>query len=89
MRTLGVVLVALLLVVLVIHEHRETPDPHARLLQVHHGFIGALLVGTPWVWMQGIGVGVLLDDLVQHAVQLKRPGYRSPLHRWAHALGLI
>jgi hypothetical protein len=36
--------------------------------------------GTWAIWLVRLGLFVMADDSTQHAVQLVRPSYRSPLH---------
>ena len=59
------------------------------LRQWHHEYIGMACMALPWTAARAVGLGVMLDDAVQHAVQLWRPSYLSPLHRlndfvWVH-----
>ena len=53
--------------------------------QWHHEWIGviAFVVGSflGWTWLSVVGLVVMADDALQHAIQLERPSYRSPLHR--------
>lgn len=48
----------------------------------HHEWIGVALAIAPWgpPWLGVVGLLVMLDDAVQHLVQIRRPAYRSPLH---------
>jgi hypothetical protein len=56
------------------------------LNEVHHWmwgawlYIGGRVVGNEWVML--VGLLVMLDDSVQHLVQLWEPNYRSPLWRF-------
>lgn len=64
--------------------------------QWHHEWIGVILfiVGEllGWRWLAIVGLLVMADDAGQHAAQLRRPTFRSPLHllyrhtlyRWWH-----
>ena len=49
----------------------------------HHFYIGAVMVAWPDapLWVRGVGFLILFDDAVQHAVQIKDPSYRSPVHK--------
>jgi hypothetical protein len=47
------------------------------LREWHHAWIGVILYFLGWSWT---GVAVLMDDAIQHFVQLYHPAFRSPLH---------
>lgn len=55
--------------------------------QAHHGYWGAALYALArllgWSWVAWVGLALLADDALQHAVQrwLRRPAFRSPVHR--------
>jgi hypothetical protein len=60
------------------------------LLELHHAYIGALLVGWGWhlhsvtgVFLQLLGLVFTIDDHCQHLVQTEgdNPDYQSPLHQ--------
>jgi hypothetical protein len=44
--------------------------------QWHHFWLGVALLH----WFPLVGLGVMADDALQHAVQLRWPEFRSPLH---------
>lgn len=50
--------------------------------QWHHFWIGAALAVFPFLpeWVTIVGHVVMWDDAIQHAIQLRRPQFRSPLH---------
>ena len=60
--------------------------------QIHHYWLGVLLLATGlllqslpvarWVPLafEWCGVALILDDALQHVVQLFRPSFRSPIH---------
>lgn len=61
----------------------------------HHGYLGILIIALglwlhwPW-WVIAKGATLLLDDLLQHTVQIitKNPNWQSPLKRlygWVYA----
>ena len=61
-------------------------DGKEHFLEPHHEYWGlALLIladGFGWpVWVHVVALGIMLDDTVQHTVQLEHPDYLSPLHR--------
>lgn len=65
----------------------DTDDPHHDPFEAHHGYWGAGLVllsgflPSPWSWIVlGLGVVLWLDDMVQHTIQIWKPGFRSPVH---------
>lgn len=66
-----------------LHERRALP-----LTQMHHEYLGALLLLAPASWRWGalvvwaLGLWVMIDDAVQHERQLEAPWYLSPLHLW-------
>jgi hypothetical protein len=47
------------------------------LREWHHAWIGVILYFWGWEWT---GALVLMDDAIQHFVQLTHPAFRSPLH---------
>lgn len=59
----------------------------------HHAYLGMLLFGfgfimlislkLPWigVFLASVGLILMIDDLVQHMIQIKHPEYRSLLNR--------
>lgn len=53
----------------------------------HHAYLGFALLACPSRRVQWVGLAVLADDALQHAIQTRRPAYRSPLHR-AYAVTL-
>ena len=59
--------------VITLRQHKET----------HHFYYGAVMVAWPGapLWVRGIGFALILDDTIQHAVQIKDPSYRSPVHK--------
>lgn len=74
-------------------------DPHLEARARHHGYIGAgvALLGLVGILETAstlradlylalglVGVLLLVDDLFQHWIQHRRPGFRSPVNRlWA------
>ena len=58
--------------------------------EIHHGFYGilgvvfGLMLG--WHWLQVIGGVLLIDDAIQHAIQVRWPGSRYSLLFWLYAL---
>lgn len=52
-----------------------------RVRELHHGYYGFLLALLPWHIPHVLGVVLLADDAMQHAVQVWRPAFESPLHR--------
>lgn len=56
--------------------------------ELHHFYYGLALYLWPDApaWAKGLGLAVMADDAVQHAVQLRDPDYRSPMHRGAYWL---
>lgn len=48
--------------------------------QVHHGYIGWMLLWCPHPAAQLAGAYLLLEDTLQHIVQLWFPFHRSSLH---------
>jgi hypothetical protein len=101
---LPVVGLVALLVVLYRLERQPSADPHGKLWQSHHGYIGAgmalvaCLAFVPGVRgfveiVGGIayafGLWWIGDDVYQHHRQYREPFYRSSWHRWAHRQGLI
>ena len=81
-------------------------DPHLNPVQWHHGYIGAVLqtaglvtiLAAPerhWLAVVGLLVGIagtllVIDDLIQHAIQHYRPGYRSPVNKlWGKILRMV
>jgi hypothetical protein len=59
------------------------------LREWHHFWIGFALTLLPFPWLVALGVLIMWDDAVQHAVQMWKPAYRSPLHVLAHRVGVI
>jgi hypothetical protein len=65
----------------------------------HHAYLGMLLFGVgfvmlislklPWVgvFLASVGLILMIDDLIQHTIQIKRPEYRSPLNRLYASIG--
>lgn len=94
---------AVLLWMLLRLERQPSPDPHGKVVQLHHGYIGfvlsllailALRDRQP-VWLFALGVIAYLfglwwlgDDGYQHWRQYTQPFYRSSWHNWAHRRGL-
>ena len=93
-----------LLIVLRRLERQPSADPHGKIAQTHHGYIGAgmallaCLAFTPGVtgWVRvlgglvyGLGLWWLGDDVYQHRRQFREPFYRSSWHKWAHRQGII
>ena len=77
---------------------------HGHIVQIHHGYLGALLAfaclaSARWqlptvmrvliATVFLLGVWWLTDDIYQHAKQFGEPFYRSPWHRWAASWGVI
>lgn len=59
-----------------------------RATELHHAYLGLLVLGMTaplgaWRWIAGIWIGatLILDDALEHLMQLRQPGYQSPLHR--------
>lgn len=84
--TYGVLAAVGLLAILIIH----------RLVEIHHLYIGMAVALLPSPWARWVGLLLMADDAMQHAVQaidylrgLKpRPDW-SPVHRayvWAYQL---
>jgi len=59
-----------------------------RLKEVHHLYIGAALACLPWWWARVLGVVLVIDDSIQHSVQVTdldngktpRPDW-TPVHK--------
>lgn len=69
---------ALILALLILH----------RVWELHHGYYGLVLLVWPDapLWLRAVGFVLLLDDAMQHAIQIVKPRYRSPIHRLYQAV---
>lgn len=63
-------------------------DTELTLRAWHHGYLGILIAGLGlalhWSkWIVAVGLVILLDDIVEHSVQLitHNTGWQSPLKR--------
>lgn len=68
--------------------------------EIHHSYWGILLLSVVpahsgvWPWwvlapVFALGAVLVIDDVVQHHIQVHDPSYRSPIHRIFAALWLI
>lgn len=79
---IALALLLLGLFAIAIAELAADDPPRARWLDWrHHEYWGLLLVCTPWVVAWCIGLLFMVDDTVQHTIQVDRPAYLSPIHR--------